>query len=112
MLNYFINYGIISFMELNFEGQANKETSGVSDVKIKYNECIISITWKDGERSVMHFPKGGFTVVNPSTNEKLGYIEAEKAIDILKKNVSKYDREDFSWRSFLNNGDEKNNRQN
>jgi len=89
-------------MELNFEGLDREEAPGVSDVKVEYNECVISIVWKDGEKSVMHFPEDGFTVVNPATNERLGYIEAGEAINILKNNVSQYNREDFSWKLFVN----------
>jgi len=76
-------------------------TGGVQDVKIENNHYVVSIIWKNGEKSASHFPVNGFTVVNPKTNQQLGYMSGERAVSILKEYSAKYNREDFSWIPFL-----------
>ena len=92
-------------MRSNFEkigGEENDEKMpGVKGVEMKNNHFVVSIVWKNGEKSVKHFPGCGFVVVNPNTNEKIGHITGEEAVRILKENVSVHNREDFSWVPFI-----------
>lgn len=74
---------------------------GVQDIKVENNHYVVDIVWKDGQKSLTHFPERGFEVVNPRTNEKLGYISGEKALEILKEYSSEYNMTDFSWIPFL-----------
>lgn len=77
------------------------EKYGVQDVKIENHHYVVSIIWKDGKKSMSHFPESGFAVFNPRTKQRLGYISAEEAISILKEHSSEYNMEDFSWRHFV-----------
>jgi hypothetical protein len=80
----------------------NLEECGVQEVKIENNYYVVSIIWKDGTKSVKHFPTNGFIVANPKTNQNLGFISGKNAVSILKEHSSKYNREDFSWIPFVN----------
>jgi hypothetical protein len=96
-------------MTLGFEkinegrNEDNNRVPCVFDVKTEHNHYIVSIVWKNGEVSAMHFPENGFDVVNPLTGEKIRYIKGYEAVKILRDNVSEYNREDFSWIHFVNN---------
>jgi len=75
----------------------NSEKYGVQEVNIENHYCVISIIWKNNVKSTMYFPEKGFNVINPETNQNLGFISAEDAIFILKEYSLKYNKEDFSW---------------
>ncbi len=82
-------------------GKGSKEGNGRGDIKIENGYYLVPVVWKNGEKSTNHFPESGFTIVNPGTNDVLGYINGEKAVSILKEHSSEYNREDFSWIPFL-----------
>jgi len=80
----------------------NSEKYGVQEVKNEKQYCIVSIVWKNGEKSEMHFPEKGFNIVDIKTKQNLGFMSAEDAISVLREHSSKYNREDFSWTLFVN----------
>ena len=78
-----------------------KEGCGVLDYHIKNNHFVVSVRWKDGIRTVKHFPVAGFTVVDPVDHRHLGNIGGEKALEILKQHAGDYEYQKFSWRDFM-----------
>jgi hypothetical protein len=79
----------------------SNEMPGVQDVKIENHHYVVSIIWKDGKKSLTHFPENGFVVADPVTHEKIGHLSGEEALEILKENCTEYNMEDFSWIPFV-----------
>ena len=78
-----------------------EKVPGVLGVKEENDHFVVSIRWKDGKEDERHFPINGFTVVNPETNQKLGFVKGDKAVKILRDNVATFNEEDFSWADFI-----------
>ncbi|MFH1151896.1 MAG: hypothetical protein V1788_02110 [Nanoarchaeota archaeon] len=79
----------------------NVDKFGVQDVKVENEHYVVSIIWADGKKNQRVFPKNGFLVVDPETNQKIKHLSGEEALSILKEQSLKCDADDFSWRQFI-----------
>ena len=71
------------------------------DCHIENNHFVVSVKWKDGIRTVNHFPVAGFPVEDPVNHRYLGNIKGERALEILKQYAADYECQKFSWRNFV-----------
>lgn len=82
-------------------GVEQNETFGVLDYHIDNDHYVVNVKWKDGIKTVQHFPVVGFTVVNPATKKYIGNIEGKKALEILQQHAGDFNHQEFSWRDFI-----------
>ncbi len=77
-----------------------KKQFGVLKYRTENNHFIVDIRWKDGKEVEEHFPIIGFSVVDPATGKKRGYIDGRRALKILEESAAKMTADDFSWLDF------------
>ncbi|OGN00965.1 MAG: hypothetical protein A3B91_00600 [Candidatus Yanofskybacteria bacterium RIFCSPHIGHO2_02_FULL_41_29] len=75
---------------------------GVLNHKIINHHYAVDIRWKDGKESQHNFPENGFGVFDLKTQDKLGFISGQEALDILKEYSPFVNKEDFSWLDYVN----------
>lgn len=88
------------------ESSPEQHRPGVRSHRIENNYYVVDICWRDGRESQIHFPVAGFNVVNPETNQRLGRLTSEKALQALVDHVGDLTREEFDWRNYLEPDDQ------
>jgi hypothetical protein len=89
---------------MNENGSINQEVEkqpGVLSERTENNYFIIHILWIDGHESDMHIPTEGFPVVNPETQQKIGFLKGEEAVAILRRETPTKNKEEISWVDYL-----------
>lgn len=82
------------------ETEGNRQ-AGVINQRIENNYYIVGIRWKDGQESEMHFPVGGFPIIDPASRQTLTQIKAEQALALLRQHAAMLTRSEFSWDKLL-----------
>jgi hypothetical protein len=88
------------------ESSPEQHRPGVRSHRIENNYYVVDICCRDGQESQIHFPVAGFDVVNPETNQRLGRLTGEAALQALVEHVATITPQEFDWRNFLGRHDQ------
>jgi hypothetical protein len=83
--------------------QEGEKQAGVLSERMENNYFIIHILWIDGHESDIHIPTGGFPVVNPETQQRIGFLKGEEAVAILRRETPTKTKEEIRWADYLPN---------
>ena len=83
------------------QNNEDEKKPGVLSERTENNYFIIHILWIDGHESDMYIPTGGFPVVNPETQQRIGFLKGEEAVAILRRETTTKTKKEIRWADYL-----------